>query len=81
MYQLDDSKKFYKTKPLDFINGIVKSRHKGGLYDYLVSKKLVTDMDASPFLGGNDSFMFYLIEVELDETMIGKNKDYALEIG
>lgn len=37
-------------------------------------------MDAQSFLGGNGSFMFYVIEAELDNTLIGSNKDNALLI-
>ena len=77
---MDDGKKYFRTKPIEFINNIVKSRHEGGLSDYLVSRKLAIDMDAQSFLGGNGSFMFYVIEAELDNTLIGSNKDNALLI-
>ncbi|CAD8081384.1 unnamed protein product [Paramecium primaurelia] len=80
-YQLEDSTKYFQTKPIQFINSIVRSRHDGGLYNYLISKNLIVDMDAQPFLGNNGCFQFYLIEVELSETLIGQQKDYALQIG
>lgn len=46
IYQLEDSTQHFKTKPLQFINSLVRSRHDGGLYNYLISKNLIVDMSS-----------------------------------
>ena len=60
-YQLDDSETHYRTKPIEFIDSMVKSRHEDGLYSYLLSQNLAVDIDAGSFLEGNGAFSFYLI--------------------
>lgn len=45
-YQLEGNLKHYRSKPLEFINSLVKSRHKEGLYHHLTSSGLALDVDA-----------------------------------
>jgi insulysin len=45
-YQLEGNLKHYRSKPLEFINSLVKSRHKEGLYQHLTSSGLALDVDA-----------------------------------
>lgn len=66
---------------MDFINSIIKSRHEGGLYNYLLDKKYIVDLDAGTFLEGSGTYMFYLIAVELNESMIDNKADITLDIG
>lgn len=36
--------KNYLTKPIEFLDSYISSKHKGGLYNYLITQKLITDM-------------------------------------
>ena len=64
-YQMSDTEMHYQTKPMEFIDQLVNSKHEGGLYSYLVSKGLAINVDSGSFLEGNGAFSFYLIQIEL----------------